>query len=243
MIQIIAKILITIFLLYGVFFVWTSTINFKEIIQSPFKKLFHLNSPVEVPKIQAGLMNLQMRYKEGLNVEGIPWKSDFQEYNLIIDNLTQSTEMTDFKVDLQVPGGIVKYEIMQSYGFDDIDFFSKTEQMKIGNKDQINEIVKTYSNHFHIKASKVFPKSHLTVKLIIKLTCDHNNGFIKYNYNYINENGNRVLNDMVYLMPFTEKSGFVFFKIDKENLVGKYDYNIETIPDRPLIFKADGSVE
>ncbi len=243
MMQIVAKILITILLLYGIFFVWSSTIDIKEIIQSPFKKVFHLNKPIEVPKIQTGLINMQMKYKNGLLVEGVLWEKDFQEYNLIINNLTQTTEISNFKADLQVPGGIVKYEVIQSYGFDDVDFYSKTEQIKLGNKVQVNKIIKTYSNHFHIKASKVFPNSHLTIKLIIKLTCDHNNGFIKYNYDYINEKNNKVINDMVYLMPFTERNGLIYFNVNKENVIGKYDYNIKMIPDSALIFKADGSIE
>lgn len=242
-VQIILKAVITIFLSYGILLVWTHEIDIQKWATSPFKKLFHLNKKVETPIFQSGVINLMTRYKEGLKLGEVTWKNDYQECRFSFDNITKNTEVTNFKIDIQLPAGVVNFEIYQAYGLDDLNIYTDNENLKIGNNEQINEIVTTYSNHLHINASKIFPQSHLTVKLIIKPTLAHNNGFIKYNYDYLNEKGNKIVNNFVYLMPFTIKDGFVLFSINEHHVVGKYDYNTQMIPERPIVFKQNGNVE
>jgi len=240
--QILVKLIISAFLIYGIAVVWTYDINPREILSAPFKKMFHLHEKTEIPEFQAGIINLMNPYKEGLLVDNITWKNGYQECRFVFDNLTKHTEITNFKIDIQIPGGIIFFEKYQSYGFDDLNISTTPEKMGIGQGDEINKLVNVYTNHLHITASKVFPQSHIAIKIILLPLLDYNNGFIKYSYDYINGSGNRMLNDFVYMMPYTVKDNFVFFSVDPNPAEGPFDYNIKQIPTSPILFEINDCV-
>lgn len=232
--QIIVKIFITIFLVYGMYYVWTKEIDFKSIIQEPFNKAFHLKSKVSYPQFQNNLNNVQMKYKDSLIVEGISWKKEFQEYKFTFKYSDNELVLNDFKIDIQIPGGILFFKTIESSGFDSLNVFVKEDNFCVGSNDVTHKLIKYYSNHIFVNSLKIYPNSNLSIKLIVIPDLDYNNGFVKYDFNFIDEKNNIIDNDWVYPMNFTIANGFVNFEIKKEFVIGKYDYNIKYFPVEPI---------
>lgn len=243
MIQILLKVLFSAILLYGVVLVWTNDVNIKELIESPFKRAFHLKSKVDYPNFRAALIGSPQNYREGIDVNGLEWKSDYREVRLNITNIAKSPDVTNFRVDLQLPAGVLKYEIIKEFGFDNLKVSSKTENLNIGNSEEITKIVEAYSNHLHITASKVFSDCQLYLKLYLKMTSDIDYNYVQFDYSVIDGNGNKKKGNFVYPITYRIIDDFVSFSVADKTIRGRYNVIESMIPKTQITFKKDGIVE
>ncbi len=197
------------------------------------------------PELKYGLLNLRSKYEIGLEVDGVGWQSDFREYMLRVENKHTNMELSDFRLDVDVPGGVVKARIYDQAGCDDL---------RILESDDIGHIVKKesgiaikqftwLSNNIKASAVRLFPKSHFDIKLIVKLVpVAEPEGFFGVDYSHPDVRGNAIhKNESFKIVPL--EGSLKNFKIDTDNpIVGKHTRSLQCIPSRPLVFKKDGRI-
>jgi hypothetical protein len=198
---------------------------------------------IEPPIFRTGLINLPRKYKVGLEINNTIWQEDYQFIRFIFKYPNVESNLSDFKIDIQFPAGVVNFKIIESSGFDNLNVFTNPEHSGIGNSRQVNEIVKSYSNHLFINSIQVIPNAQLTLEIILKPALDHNNGFVKYDFYYLNEMQERLFLEYIYPMPYSVKDDFLYFDVLTDTDVTKYDYNLKTVYEKPLIFTNDGHVK
>jgi len=117
----------------------------------PFLK----NAPSTIPNLEFSLHSIPTNYANGLDVNGIIWKNDFQQYFLKVRNKSKKAEIHDLRLDVDFLGGVINKEIRLQQGCDNINFsadgFFNTG---IGKKGQINKTFSVYSNNLKISCPK-----------------------------------------------------------------------------------------
>ena len=80
---------------------------------------------VETPKLDCSITSSSVNYAEGLPIDGVTWEKDFREYFLWIRNKSEQVDIYDLKIDMDMIGAIVKYEISSQQGCEEIFFFTQ----------------------------------------------------------------------------------------------------------------------
>lgn len=222
---IIALVLIVVIILpvwIGVKKIWKGDFNFFKAAENKIEQILGHN-PTSTPA------NLEYRFIPGLNgfetgvkVDGVTWGKDLQNYIFQFQNKGK-TELSDLRIELEIPGTFVQYAVDQTDGVNknDITFSGGNGFAGAGPEGVIKEILKTESNVLGISAPKIFSNSSFTIKLITRALDANKKGVFIIKYSTIDSDGNKSSkrNDFPLLI---NKNGRLY--IDTANpLQGQYE--------------------
>jgi len=149
------------------------------------------------PEVIASIASKEVGYVSGLDVGGVKWQDGFAEYELKIENKSSEFEIIDLRIDLRVPGGLVKHELVSSNGAEDVNYsLAGLKEAAWVNRQKITETIKAYGSNGLITAVRLFPRASFTSKLIIKPMTMR--GGISISYYYSDFWGRRVHEFNVY---------------------------------------------
>ncbi len=211
----------------------------------PFLKL----PPVKPPKLSHSITSLPSNYAEGLEIDGVEWKKDYKEYIVIVSNKSNSSEIYDLRIDMDVIGGIVKHRILSQRGCENITFSEGAfgEGGIVKGKVMV-ETVKSYESNLYVSASKLYPESHFEIKLIVKVLPTGvqeapRSGFFGVKYRYLDAEGKTAKKSYAHKIIMKDSIS-QFLHIDTDNyLTGRIRRAITSVLDKPLTFKKDGTIE
>src|SRR4030042_1116948 len=125
----------------------------------------------EIPEPDYSITYLPSNYAPGVEIYGVKWERDFEEYQMYFRNKSKTVDIHDLRVDADLLGGIVKYQVLSQQGCENLVVIPyDTEGGGIGIKNgPIVKTVKSYSNNLKINAGKMFPEGHFELRLIMKI--------------------------------------------------------------------------
>jgi len=229
-----------------IFFIVFSLIALIFEIAIPFLK----TADKEVPELDYSITYLPSNYAPGVEIYGIKWEKDFEEYQIYFRNRNKTTNIHDLRTDIDLLGGIVKYQVLSQQGCENLIIVPyDTEGGGIGIKNgPIVKTVKSYSNNLKINASKIFPEGNFQLRLIMKILPPipkdkETSGFFGITYRY-QTSGEEMEKKSFACKILPKEAGSKYWIIDKENPIsGRHTRSIGITFDKPLNFKKDGSVE
>jgi len=204
----------------------------------PFLK----NAPFTIPELEFSLHSIPTNYAHGLEVGGIIWENDFQQYFLKVKNKSKKFEIHDLRLDVDFLGGVINKEIRLQQGCDNINFsadgFFNTG---IGKKGQINKTISAYSNNLKISSPKIYPDGYFEIKLTIKNSEMEESGLFEISYRYLNQNNEQKKWANRYkILRYNNGTMYIDSKNPFKDAVTR---SIQMIPAKPLVFKKDGTIE
>ena len=115
-------------------------------------------STQEIPSfIKSSLVYDPFTYNPGMEVDGVKWQKNYQQYSLIIANENNKTEFYDIRIYCEFPWAIIKYDIESNQGTQELKLSQdKLTPGGIVNKNS-SEILKTvefYYSSLHADAVK-----------------------------------------------------------------------------------------
>lgn len=230
----------------AIFFIIFSLVALIFEIAIPFLK----TPDKEVPELDYSITYLPSNYSPGVEIYGVKWEKDFEEYQIYFRNKSKTTDIHDLRADIDLLGGIVKYQILSQQGCENLIIIPyDTEGGGIGVKNgPIVKTVKSYSNNLKINASKIFPEGNFQLRLIMKIISPipkdkEISGFFGITYRY-QTSDEEMKKKSFACKIFPKEAGSKYLVIDKENPIsGRHTRSIGITFDKPLNFKKDGSVE
>ena len=146
MIQILVKIVITLFIIgvagFALKKTWTSDIDITRFLSKPSEII-----PVKAPEpvLDYSMMLQQLRYEPGLEVKGLIWKENYREYLLKISHKKKSADIHDIRMVFNMPGEIMQYSVVKQVGCSGINFSMPDSIIGKGSKETktIKELVDT----------------------------------------------------------------------------------------------------
>lgn len=204
----------------------------------PFLK----NVPFTIPELEFSLNCIPTNYANGLEVDGITWENDFQQYFLKVKNKSKKFEIHDLRLDVDFLGGVINKEIRLQQGCDNINFSADSFfNTGIGKKGQINKTFPFYSNNLKISCPKIYQDGYFEIKLILKDLTTIEDGLFEVSYRYFDENNDQKKWANRYKI-LRYQNGAMY--IDSENpFKDAVKRSIQMIPAKPLVFKKNGTIE
>ena len=187
-------------------------------ISMPFLK-------VEIPKIDCSITSTPLNYVEGLPIDGVTWEKDFREYFLWVRNNSKQAEAYYLKIDMDMIGTIVKYEVSSQDGCEEI-FFSRNTTNRFGRAEKgvITETTKLHSNNLQISTSKLSDEGHFKVRLVVKTSsADKDTGTFIIKYRYLNVGGDKIKQSIVYKILVEDKINKSLYIDTAHPIVGHFD--------------------
>lgn len=235
---------------YGLIYVWTHPVSIFAKWEEEAKNNFPSERKFVIPMLDYKFTFLSTKYERGLNVDGIFWNDDFEEYRLFVRNLSNTTDVSDLRINMDLPGGVIQSKIISEAGCDGIKIreadmvgggLAKTDGVVV-------KTVKQYSNNFYITANKLFPDAYFEIRLILKIfkpvegaPLDDNEGIFDAKYRYINSEQEMQNRSEVFKI-FLEKDKKI--SIDTQNpLVGNITRSTAIVFDTPLTLGASKVAE
>lgn len=194
-----------------------------------------------LPELSFSLQHIPAKYVVGVEVDGLTWEDDFSQYFLKIRN--SKADIQDLRIDIDFLGGVVHKKIHLQEGVDNDITFSSAGFFNtgIGNDGQIDRPFGAYSNNLKISCSRIFQDGYFEIRLILKDQGLTKNGLFEVSYRYLDENNETKKWENRYKI-LRRESGTTY--IDSENpFKDAVTRSLQMIPQKPLVFKKDGSIE
>ena len=102
--------------------IWKNDIDVSRTIKLFINSKLHLAKKFEEPKLKYKFDLIPQRISEGVEVYGIKWNDDYKEFRFYLSNTSNDVEIKDIRVRLELLDGIVKSEINQHSGSENISF-------------------------------------------------------------------------------------------------------------------------
>ena len=241
----IISVIIAYFLGYGLIVlknVWVKELDLHKTFPNPFGWV-QFKKEFVIPEVSYGFLNLQEKYKQGLDVYGLKWEQDFLVYKFTFSNKNKKTFIEDVRIRLEFPGGFVKEQISNISGIENVTTSSQNDFFRKVNS-QTGEAVETlpyYSNVFTINIGKANPDSHISYNLILKEAIGESKGRFTIEYSYFDPNKNeKSKKEIINPIKITDKKNWVIDK--KTEVKGTHTATMSFIPVRPMTFKKNGKV-
>jgi len=208
----------------------------KPLTKKPF------TSPVPFFKI----VTMPSNYSPGLKVYDVVWSDDYQLYRFEISNSSDQIEIQDIRIELEIPeGGFVTKKVINQAGVDGLSFSEDKMPLGIAKGPGVGKLVATipyYSNRLTIGISKLYSQATLDIDFVVKIMESESKGIFSIRYSFLDPDGE--LKTERHLHPIIKSKTSNTLKINtKVEIVGEHQRSISFIPEKPIIFKADGSVE
>ncbi|MCK4912855.1 MAG: tetratricopeptide repeat protein [Candidatus Omnitrophica bacterium] len=183
---------------------------------------------VGIPEIDCYITSSSLNYAEGLLIDGVIWEKDFREYFLWVRNKSKQVEAHDLKIDMDMIGSIVKYEISSQQGCEGI-FFSRNTTDRFGKAEKgvITETTKLYSNNLQIGTEKLSFGGHYKVRLVVKaFPVDEDSGTFIIKYRYLNVGGEKINQSFVYKILKKDKVNKSLYIDTTHPIIGYFDRKV-----------------
>lgn len=202
-------------------------------------------SPIDIPVVKASLSALPSNYAPGLEINGIKWKDNFREYEFKISNESDKSELSDVRITLNLPWVIVKYDIENSIGTQEVRASQRLSRAGIRDKqlNVIKELTDMYVNNLELNAVKMFPNARFSARMILMKKPKSEMGSFVLEYRYMLNNNEPIKNAGDYPIKFKSSSDEEKLFIDMGNpYTQAYPaYDIFGFKDQ-LIFHKDGTI-
>jgi len=203
----------------------------------PFLK----NAPFIIPELEFSLQSIPTNYAHGLEVDGVIWENDFQQYFLKVKNKSKKSEIHDLRLDIDFLGGVVNKEIRLQQGCDNINFSTDSFfNTGIGKKGQINRTFSTYSNNLKISSSRIYQDGYFELKLTIKNSVMAKHGLFEASYRYHDQDSEQ--KKWAHRYKILRHNNGAMYIDSKNPFKDAVTRSIQMIPAKPLVFKKDGTI-
>ena len=252
--QLLAKIIVSVLIIaiqiggiFAIVKVWRSDLDIGKIISKPFA-FVEIKKELIPPEPSFKIGILPSNYSEGLKVHDVTWFNDYRLYRFELGNKSSKTPMKDVRIEFEIPGGFVSKKIVNQIGVNDITFSEDKLPAGIAKStkgSRMGVLVKRipyYSNRLSIGASEFNAQSSFKIDFIVKFVEEMPNGYFSFRYSYNTPDGETKIEQHLHPVVKIDKSGSL--RIDKDTeITGPHQRSIAFIPDKVIVFKADGSVE
>ena len=246
MIQIAAKILITVLIIsvcfYGLRYIWSHQIDIPKIFLAPIEKIIPTTQTIDPPKVIPSIIT-ETHYSPGLRIHDIIWQEDYADHLLTVENRSDSRDIFDLRLELELPGPILYYKQFEDTGSQDLSFSQLKPPAGIAQKDSLllHETIDYYTNNLLISAVKLFPKSKFSLNIVLRhITKDP--GKIFLNYRYLMPDGQYQNKSLAYSIDYSKSGNNHLFVNVEHPLTGKVEGSYMFIPKDKLILAPDGSI-
>jgi len=186
----------------------------------------------EIPKIDCSLTSSSANYAEGLPIDGVTWQKDFKEYFLWVRNNSKKVDGYDLNIDMDMIGGIVKYEISSQQGCEGI-FFARntTDRFNKAINGVITETTSLLSNNLRISTAKLAAEGHYKIRLIVKTSAtDQDSGTCIIKYRYLNAGNEKIDKSFVYKILVKDKISKSLYIDTAHPIIGHFERKIILTP-------------
>ncbi|MBU4185112.1 MAG: hypothetical protein KKI12_00685 [Proteobacteria bacterium] len=249
--QITAKIIITILIIaiqiggiYAMVRVWKSDLDIPKMIAKPFS-FVETKKPFTPPSPNFKIVTMPSNYSAGLEVYDVVWADDYCLYRFEITNSIGRVAIQDVRIELEIPGGFVAKKVINQAGVDGLSFSEDKMPAGIAKGPGMGKLVSTfpyYSNRLTIGISKLNSQAILDIDFVVKVVGGKNDGVFSIRYSFIDPQGTLKTERHLHPLVKEETSNSIKINTDVE-ITGSYQRSIAIIPDKPIIFKGNGSVE
>ena len=172
------------------------------------------------------------------------WSKDHKLYRFELSNKSDKIPMKDVRIEFEIPGGFVSREVVIQTGVNELVFSEDKLPAGIAKGPGVGEMVATipyYSNRLAISISEFNVQASLQINFVIKIVGSMQNGYFAIRYSYSSPDG-EMLNER-HLHPIIKSENSDRLRIDNNTeITGEHQRSIAFIPDKPIVFKPDGSV-
>jgi hypothetical protein len=246
--QIVIKVFLTILLLI-IFFIfirkiWTNEIDIMRWLKKP-SDIIPVKEKTILPTIEPSITMLQSKYKPGVEVNGIIWERDFETHIFSIKNNSESTDILDLRIYIELPGAIITYKVLDSNGCQDLSLSQAKLPAGIQEKKSglMKENIEYYINNISINAIKLFPKAKFKINILLSHIVKDHGGNITIKYRYLSPEGKYEKFVIGYPINYKDKQTNQLFINIENPITGEYEGHFLFIPKKKIIFTPNGSVQ
>lgn len=249
--QITAKIIITILIIaiqiggvYAIARVWKSDLDIPKMLAKPFS-FVETKKPFTPPSPKYKIVTMPSNYSAGLEVHDVVWADDYCLYRFEITNSIGNVGIQDVRIELEIPGGFVTKKVINQAGVDGLSFSEDKMPAGIAKGPGMGKLVSTfpyYSNRLTIGISKLNSQATLDIDFVVKIVGGKKDGVFSIRYSFIDQQGTLKTERHIHPLVKGSTSNSIEINTDVE-ITGPHQRSIAIIPDKPIIFKGNGSVE
>jgi pimeloyl-ACP methyl ester carboxylesterase len=108
------------------------------------------------------------KYKPGLIVEGLEWKEDYREYDLIVSNPSKTDYLIDVRLRFEFPWVVIASNVSFQQGTEGLALSGDVDSsFRYGTSRQIEKVIPYRTNLLRINANRLFPESTLHLRIIL----------------------------------------------------------------------------
>lgn len=171
-----------------------------------YAKSFTVEKRIDIPEVKIAWLS-SLDFAPGLEVYGVKWKTDYMAYELSIKNSSETTEIDDLRMHLNIPGGFVKNEILSNEGCGDINI--SREEVAGGRLPPTGSLIiekhEIYTNQVRISVLKCLPGGSFTIRFIVKVRelPPGRHGCLKVTYKYSDSDNKTIPKELTYPIILT----------------------------------------
>jgi hypothetical protein len=204
----------------------------------------------ELPNILKVSLIQMNNYSPSLHVNGVKWQKNYREYLFTISNQDEKTELFDSRIEIEPPWIIVKYDIENNHGTQEVRLSQPKSSAGIADKKtgRILETVDFYVNNLMVDIVRLFPKGSFDIRIIAKkedIPTDRC-GSITISYKYLNNSGQKAKKSVAFHIHYKDNVNYEGLFVDVEHpiKVGEsYGSCFRTeIKEGILLFDHNGSI-
>ena len=224
--------------------VWRSDLDITKMLSKPFG-FVETKKPLTPPEPTFRIVTMPSNYSSGLKVHNVVWADDYRLYRFELSNTSTKTPMKDIRIEFEIPGGFVSRKVINQAGVYELTFSEDKLPAGIAKGHAMGKLVATipyYSNRLAIGISEFNVQSSLQIDFVVKIVEGMPNGYFSIKYSYLTPDGEIMTERHLHPIIKPEKSHSL--RIDnKTEITGEHQRSIAFIPDKPIVFKPNGSVE
>jgi hypothetical protein len=247
MFQIAIKIILTIFfitiLTFIIWKIWTHEIDIVKWLKKP-SEFIPIKEKTIRPNIVPSIMLLPSKYKPGVEVEGIIWKKEFETHILKIKNNSESTGLFDLRIEIELPGAIIRYKMLENNGSQDLTLSQSKLPAGIREKatNLWSENIEYCTNNLSINVAKLFPMAKFSINILLSHIVKDHGGTIAIKYRYLLPDGKTNKESVVYPIEFMKAYSNQLHIDTEKPITEKYEGHFLFVPKKTLLFGPNGKV-
>jgi hypothetical protein len=197
------------------------------------------------PKIEQSLTMLSSKYKPGVEVDGIIWEKEFETHIFSFKNNSESVDLLDLRIQVELPGAIISYKVLDNKGCQDLSLSQDKlpSGLKEKNTHLMTKNIEYYTNNLSINAIKLYPMAKFSINILLSHLVKDHGGIITIKYRYLLPEGKYNKYSVGYPVEYLNKKTNQLFINFKKPITDEYEGHFLFIPKMPITFKPKGAIQ
>ena len=193
---------------------------------------------VSPPTLTYGFIGNLASYATGLRIYDLAWKESFREYLFRVRNESEHHTIVDFRLYAQLPGGVVKTELISQEGCEEVFIPSEAFPSTINQDGKAIRVFQMFTNELRCSIARMHPRATAEIRLIMTTADDAHRGVLRADFRYGHPTPDKKGKHR-YWINLEDQA----MKIDYENPIeDEYEAQIRFVPEEVIVFHPDGTV-